>query len=168
MKIKERREFISKPDPLTGTADQDVYSAAKHMDEKNFGSIVVLNPDRTVAGMVTERDIFRRLVAQDRDPKTTTLADIMTKEIRVAREDDELIDWLRIMSNERFRRLPVVDSDGKLVSVMSQGDFVSYTWPELMSQAATLTRSSLKLGYYPALILVGMAVYALLVLLIAG
>lgn len=112
--------------------------------------------------MVTERDIFRRLVAQKKDAEATLVKEIMTSDVRVAQEDDELIDWLRIMSNERFRRLPIVDKDGKLVSVMTQGDFVSYTWPDLLSQAARLTRSTLKDGYYPALIAGGVALYTAL------
>ena len=164
MKIRERPEFNSKPAPLTGKPDQDVFSAVKEMTKKNYGSIVVVNPDNTIAGMVTERDIYRRLVAEERDPKATTLADIMTTEIRVAKAEDELIDWLRIMSNERFRRLPIVDNEGKLVALMSQGDFVAYTWPELLSQAATLTRSSLKTGYYPALLAAGIALYTIVIL----
>ena len=43
--------------------------------------------------------------------------------MRAAKEDDNLLDWLRIMSNDRFRHLPVVDEEGKVVSMMSQGDF---------------------------------------------
>ena len=48
----------------------------------------------------------------------------MTTQVRAAKEDDNLLDWLRIMSNDRFRHLPVVDEEGKVVSMMSQGDFV--------------------------------------------
>ncbi|MEQ8747071.1 CBS domain-containing protein [Pyruvatibacter sp.] len=166
MKIKERAEYASKPKPLIGPPDQDVLSAVKAMSAKNFGSIVVVNPDHTVAGLVTERDIYRRLVAEGRDAATTKLSDIMTTSIRVASEDDELLDWLRIMSNERFRRLPITDKDGKLVAMMSQGDFVSYTWPELMTQATTLARSGLKDAYYPILIALGIGLYTIAITLI--
>jgi len=166
VKIKERAEYSSKPKPLTGPPDQDVLSAVQAMSSKNFGSIVVVNPDHTIAGLVTERDIYRRLVAEGRDATTTTLSEIMTANIRVASEDDELLDWLRIMSNERFRRLPITDEDGKLVAMMSQGDFVSYTWPELMTQATTLARSGLKDAYYPALIALGIGLYTIAITLV--
>ena len=49
-----------------------------------------------------------------------------------------LLDWMRIMSNERFRRLPVVDDEGRIKAVFTQGDFVSYTWPDLIYQMKSL------------------------------
>ncbi len=159
MKIKERPEFASKPKPLTGLADESVASAVKKMSERNFGSTVVVDESGRILGLVTERDIMRRLVDQGRDATTTTLRDIMTSEIRVAREDDEILDWLRIMSNERFRRLPVVDADKKVVAVMTQGDFVSYTWPELMHHAKQLVKATVKSNYQIALLAAGILAY---------
>jgi CBS domain-containing protein len=132
VKIKDRQEFKSKPLPFTLYADDPVADAVKVMAEKNIGSVVILDENRRVRGIVTERDLLRRLLRYDLDQKTTTLSAIMTSEVKTAREDDDVIDWLRIMSNERFRHLPVVDEEGMLVNVLSQGDFVSYTWPSLL------------------------------------
>ena len=73
MKIKDRPELKSKPAPLTTKPDELVVDAVKRMAEKNFGSIIVLKPDDTVAGILTERDIFRRVVAELRDPSTTCI-----------------------------------------------------------------------------------------------
>ncbi len=70
---------------------------------------------------------MNKLVAKELDPRGTVLSDIMTANPRLARETDDLTDWLRIMSNERFRRLPVVDDNGHIKAVFTQGDFVSYT-----------------------------------------
>ena len=70
---------------------------------------------------------MRRLLNKSLDPNTTPLSDIMTTEVRTGRAEDEVVDWLRQMSNERFRHLPVVDEQGRLVNFMSQGDFVSFT-----------------------------------------
>lgn len=134
MKIQDRPEFKSKAKPLTASASDTVSSAVAGMNDKNFGSIAVLAADGDVAGIFTERDLLRRVVARGKDPKETTLADVMTTEIRVASASDEVIDWLRQMSNERFRHVPVVDDNGKIVHMMSQGDFVSYTWPELLTR----------------------------------
>ena len=66
----------------------------------------------------------------------------MTPNPRVANENDDVLDWLRIMSNDRFRRLPVVDSNGKIKVIFTQGDFVSYTWPDLIYQASQLAKAS--------------------------
>ena len=55
----------------------------------------------------------------------------MTSKVQTANENDRVSDCLRRMSNGRFRHLPVVDDNQNLVGMMSQGDFVAYTWPEL-------------------------------------
>lgn len=164
MKIKDRREFKIKPAPLTARKDETVLQAATRMAEENFGSIVIVNEDQTIAGMVTERDMFRRVIAEKRNPETTTVAEIMTRNVRTANEDDNLLDWLRIMSNERFRRLPIVDAEGRLTSIMSQGDFVSYTWPQLFDQAKTLAKSTLGSGYQIFLIIGGILAYTVLLI----
>ena len=162
MKIKDRAEFRTKPAPLTARRGETVLEAAQRMAERNFGSIIVVNDDGTIAGMVTERDMFKRVIADRRDPEKTTVEDVMTKNVRTASEEDDLLDWLRIMSNERFRRLPIVDSEGKLSSVMSQGDFVSYTWPQLFEQAKTLAKSTVGSNYQILFILGGILLYTVL------
>jgi CBS domain-containing protein len=136
MKIKDRPEFKRKSAVLTFAPDETVFAAVQVMSEKNYGAAVIISPDRKPVGIVTERDFMRRLLNQQRDPVTTTLAEIMTTDLKLAREDDDLLDWLRQMSNDRFRHLPVVDDAGVLVNIMSQGDFVSYTWPQLIGRVA--------------------------------
>ena len=85
------------------------------------------------------------------------LEKIMTENPRVANENDNIIDWLRIMSNDRFRRLPVVDSDGKIKVIFTQGDFVSYTWPDLIFQASQMAKATFFKGF---------SVYGLLAMMI--
>lgn len=166
MKIKDRPEYGNKPKPLTCGPSTSVINAVKLMAEKNYGSIIVTDKSDKVLGIMTERDIFKRVMAAELDPSKTKVKDVMSSEIRKANEDDSLADWLRIMSNERFRRLPVVDANDKLVSVMSQGDFVSYTWPQLLNQAATLTKSTLSKNSQQSLMFFGIMVYALISLII--
>ena len=93
------------------------------MSEKNIGSVVIVDDDMQVKGIVTERDLMRRLLNKALDPNTTPLSAIMTTEVRTGRAEDDVIGWLRQMSNERFRHLPVVDEEGRLVNIMSQGRF---------------------------------------------
>ena len=168
MKISERKEFESKPKPLTCDPSETVVDAVKKMARLNYGSIIAVDADRRVVGMMTERDIFRRLIAEERDPATTKVADIMTSPVRSAKADDDLMDWLRIMSNERFRRLPIVEADGTLVAVMSQGDFVSYTWPEVIERLKELAGASAPDRINPTFILVSILVYTLAVIFIVG
>ena len=169
MKIADRKEFAQKPKPLTCTRETTVFDAVSQMAEKNFGSVIVVNSSDEVIGMMTERDIFRRLIAKELDPKSTLVETIMTAPVRTARATDDLIDRLLMMSNERFRRLPIVDDQGKLVAVMSQGDFVSFTWPDLLSRARELTQASVPERINPAFILISMLVYtAALVFIVAS
>jgi CBS-domain-containing membrane protein len=81
--------------------------------------------------------------------------------LRLARGDDDLLDWLRQMSNDRFRHLPVVDDDGTLIGIMSQGDFVSYTWPELLSRLKEQARATFDIN--PS-IFIGLAAFVLIAL----
>jgi signal-transduction protein with cAMP-binding, CBS, and nucleotidyltransferase domain len=115
---------------------------------------------------MTERDIFRRVIGEGRDPKSTTVSEVMTSEVRMANKDDNVLEWLQVMSNERFRRLPIVDEEKHLVAVMSQGDFVSYTWPQLWTQMTQMAQATLTPVFNPLMLLVGGVVYAALVVLI--
>lgn len=167
MKIADRTEFASKAKPLTCTAETTVFDAVTKMAEKNFGSIFITDADEHVLGVMTERDIFRRVIGESRDPKTTPVSEVMTTEVRLANQNDNVVDWLQIMSNERFRRLPVVDDDKKLVAVMSQGDFVSYTWPQLLGQVGQMAQATLdRPAFNPIMILVGIAIYTIILIFV--
>ncbi len=146
MKIKDRPEFKSKSVVMTFNPDDTVATAVKAMSDKNYGAAVVISPDRKPLGIVTERDFMRRLLNKGLDQQTTPLSAIMTSDLKLARGEDDLIDWLRQMSNERFRHLPVVDDDGSLIGIMSQGDFVSYTWPELLGRVKEQAKATFDLN----------------------
>lgn len=168
MKISERVEYATKPVPLTCNPGDKVIDAVKRMSEKNYGSIIAVDGDNHILGMMTERDIMKRLVAKNLDPAKTTVAEVMTDNVRTAKEDDELVDWLRIMSNERFRRLPIVDDNSKLVAIMTQGDFVSYTWPELMGQMKTLAKATFGDSLSLPRILAGVLIYSVVIIVAVG
>lgn len=166
MRIMDRAEYASKPKPLTFGLDELVKPAVAAMSEMNYGSVMVIDDDRKVIGVVTERDIMKKLVNGALDPSKTKLSEIMTREPRLAKETDDLVDWLRIMSNERFRRLPVVDEDGRIKAVFTQGDFVSYTWPDLMGQAKELAKASVFRNWPLFLIGGGIMLYSLLMIIV--
>ena len=131
MKIKDSPDFNSKPKPVSFSPGDPVRAALDVMCEKNIGSIIVTNGDGSIAGIVTERDMMIRVLGSNVNPDETTLAEVMSTGVRAANEEDDLVDWLRTMSNERFRHLPVVDDEGRLVNMISQGDLVAHTWPDL-------------------------------------
>lgn len=146
MQIKDRPEYSRKGAVLTMPGDVSVASAAIVMSEKNYGAVVIVSPDEKPIGIVTERDFMRRLLAKGLDPAQTLLRDIMTSDLKVAKPEDELLDWLRQMSNDRFRHVPVVGEDGRIVAIMSQGDFVSYTWPQLLARITEQAKATFELS----------------------
>ena len=159
MKISERFEFRTKAPVLTFSPDDMVMDAVRAMSEKNYGASIIVDPARRPVGIITERDFMRRLLARNLDANTTPIRDIMTSELKIARGEDDIAEWLRIMTNERFRHLPVVDSDGTLLNIMSQGDFVSYTWPELFKDVSAKVTRSFENKYQLYLIFATVLVY---------
>jgi CBS domain-containing protein len=98
-----------------------VYEAAVKMNEDKIGSLVVLDEGRLV-GIVTERDILQRVVAQRRDAGATSVADVMTRQLVCGRLHTTLEEARSVMKNRRIRHLPIVDDSGKLLGLISIGD----------------------------------------------
>jgi len=146
-RLIDRPEFKTKPKPIVFLKNDLVSKAVEVMSEKNYGSVIIVDKDKKVIGIVTERDIVKKLVRKSLSPNTTKLEEIMTENPRVANENDSVLDWLRIMSNDRFRRLPVIDKSGRIKVIFTQGDFVSYTWPDLIFQAKQMVKASFMSGF---------------------
>jgi CBS domain-containing protein len=164
MQIQDRPEFKSKSAVMTFAPDDLVIDAVRAMSERNYGAVVIVDPDRRPVGIVSERDFMRRLLNRSLDPNATRLEEIMTRELKMAQKDDELLGWLQQMSNERFRHLPVVDDEGRLINIMSQGDFVSYTWPQLISRIGEQARATFDVNPSIYLALGGAVIFMLIVL----
>lgn len=116
MKISE----VMTTEVETISADQTAREAASFMLRADAGSIPVCEGDRVV-GMITDRDIAVRGVAEGRGPDTP-VSELMSDGIICAREDDDIQDVARRMSEEQVRRLPVVDADDRLCGIVSLGD----------------------------------------------
>ena len=168
MRIKDRLEYKTKSPVLSFVPEDTVHKASQVMSEKGFGSCAIIDKKEVLVGIVTERDFMCKVVSKALDPKKTKLKDIMTTDLKVAHPEDDLLDWMRQMSNERFRHLPIVDEEGKIVNMMSQGDFVSYTWPELINRVKEATKASITSGYPVVIIVVACLFYSLVVMSIIG
>lgn len=93
---------------------------AKLMDENNIGAVVILRGEKLV-GIVSERDIVRRVIAKGLSPDKTKVKDFMTKEVVTANFEDGLDDIYKTLCLARFRHLPIM-KDGKLIGIASQRD----------------------------------------------
>ena len=116
----------------TGVADS-VLAAASLMNERSVGGLVVLDGNR-VAGIFTERDILRRVVAMRRDPATTTVGEVMTTPVAFCRRETTLDECRSVMTEKRIRHLPVVDEKG-VCGIVTIGDLMVH---EATEHAATI------------------------------
>jgi CBS domain-containing protein len=99
-----------------------VYEALELMAKHNIGAVMVLEGGQ-VAGIFSERDYARKVILVGRSSKTSTVGELMTKEVLFVRPEDTIEDCMTLMTQKRFRHLPVWH-DGKLAGVISIGDVV--------------------------------------------
>ncbi|MCL6683056.1 CBS domain-containing protein [Sphingomonas alba] len=129
MKVSE----VMTSDVQTVSADQTAREAASFMLRAEAGSIPVVEGDEVI-GIITDRDIAVRGVAEGRSPDTL-VRDLMSDGIICAHEDDDVTDVAQRMSEEQIRRLPVLDHDKRLVGIVSLGDLARETRGEPAQQA---------------------------------
>ena len=110
--------------PITLSQDTNIVEAAKCMSEKDIGDVVVTNGGG-LCGIVTDRDIVVRAIAQSRDPASTRLGDVCTKQLVTVRSDDEVEVAIDLMRKHAIRRLPVVDDGRAVVGIVSLGDLAA-------------------------------------------
>lgn len=115
--------------------------AAKKMKDQNVGTVLVIDQDR-VQGLITDRAITTRAVAEERDPRSVPVTDIMTREVVGCRESDDLFDALKIMGDNKIRRLPVVNDKSQLVGVVSLSDIAQEMRVGMDSMFDELTKST--------------------------
>jgi CBS domain-containing protein len=113
------RDFMT-TNPITMQAASSVADAARTMRDSNIGDVIVLDNGR-IRGIVTDRDIVVRAVAEGRDPFTTRLADVCSQELTTLSPTDSVEDAVSLMREKAIRRLPVVEG-GKPVGIVSIGD----------------------------------------------
>jgi CBS domain-containing protein len=127
--MSESIRDIMTPNPRTVESNASVVEAAKIMRDEDVGIVPVVEGDRLV-GTVTDRDIAIRVVAEGRNPDSTTLGEIASRELVTIDPQQELDEALRLMARHQVRRLPVVEEDGKLVGVVAQADIARHASDE--------------------------------------
>jgi CBS domain-containing protein len=108
---------------ITVRPSATVHEVVRLLEEYNLGAVVVSPDGREVAGIVTERDIVRRLV-QGTDFLDGPVSDIMTSEVQTCTAQDSVRSLMAIMTEQRIRHLPVVDDNGRMTGIVSIGDAV--------------------------------------------
>ena len=106
--------------PASCETSASVVDAARRMAQEDVGPIPVVDGDRLV-GIVTDRDIVLRVVAEGRDPSSTTVGEIASTNLETVSPDENLDSALQKMAAGQVRRLPVVE-EGRLVGIVAQAD----------------------------------------------
>jgi CBS domain-containing protein len=106
--------------PVAVSPSTPVRDAARMMVEEDVGPLPVVESDHLV-GIVTDRDLVARVLAEDRDPGSTTVGEVASPGVVTVAADEDLDRALRLMALHRVRRIPVVDGT-RLVGIVAQAD----------------------------------------------
>ncbi|HZU20001.1 MAG TPA: CBS domain-containing protein [Gaiellaceae bacterium] len=107
--------------PRTVKVGDSIVDAAKLMKGEDAGIAPIVEGDRLV-GVITDRDIAVRVVAEGRDPQATKVEEIASQNVVTVDPQQDLDEALRLMAQHQVRRLPVVEEDGRLVGIVAQAD----------------------------------------------
>lgn len=118
-------------------ADTPVSEVAVRMAQADIGALPVGRNDRLI-GIITDRDLALRVVAQKRDPQTTLAKDVMTPGLIWCRTEEDVEDAVHLMDQKKIRRLPVINEEKRLVGMLSLGDIAQGMGLQL---AGELTRA---------------------------
>ncbi len=119
---------IMTPDATCAGADETVVDAARKMRDLGVGALPICGPDDRLAGMITDRDITIRVVAEGRDPSSVKVSELAEGKPATIGADDSVEEALATMAKHGVRRLPVIDGQ-RLVGIVSQAD-VARNLPE--------------------------------------
>ena len=121
--MKKCNEVMTK-NPVCCLQNDTVLKAAELMKSENVGSIPVIENEQTqkLIGIVTDRDLTLKIVAEGRDPKSTKVDEVMTHKVVTCRAEDDLQKALDAMAEHQLRRIPIVDANNRVVGIIAQAD----------------------------------------------
>jgi CBS domain-containing protein len=130
-------EDIMSDSPVTCMKDTSLQQAAKWMVDGDCGALPVVDSDNKPLGVITDRDITCRIVAQGKNPLELTVADAMTTPAATVYRDTDVDECVRLMEENQVRRMVVIDDDGTVCGIIAQADLARHVRPE---EAAELVR----------------------------
>ncbi|KPK11413.1 MAG: hypothetical protein AMJ56_06275 [Anaerolineae bacterium SG8_19] len=121
---------------ITIAPDQTISEAISRLSSYNIGVLIVLGAGGKVVGIISERDIVRRLV-EDEELLSREVSEVMTSEVIVGVPDDDVMSVVHTMTEKRFRHIPVIDK-GQLIGIISIGDILKAQRDQYQGQIDTL------------------------------
>jgi CBS domain-containing protein len=122
--------------------NDSVLTAAERMRQRTVGCLVVVEQGQRPVGIITDRDLVIRVVADERNPAATTVAEVMTKFPDLVNDDTPIETALGMMRRRAFRRLPVIDKTGQLAGLVTLDDILMLLAEEFMQIGDLLGRET--------------------------
>ena len=126
------------PQPAAVSLEASVGEAIRTMLERHVGAVAVVDDQRRIAGIFTERDVLRRLALSGRDPERTPVRDMMTTPVELATAETGSSEAFVTMVERHFRHLPVVDHNGKLLGMLSIRNLLEWRIEDLTRELGSL------------------------------
>jgi CBS domain-containing protein len=127
---------VMTPNPQTIEPSTPVIEAARLMAKEDIGPVPIVDGDRVI-GILTDRDIATRVVAEGKDPQSTTAGDVASKQLVTIDPEQDLDEAARLMAQHQVRRLPVCEEDGRLVGILAQADVAAEAPAEQAGQVVS-------------------------------
>ena len=124
-------------DIVTLAPHRSLADAARLLDEKRIGAVIITASDGSIAGILSERDIVRALARDGADALSHLVSRHMTSKVQTASEGDSLHEIMGLMTAGKFRHVPVV-VDGRLAGIISIGDVVKHRLAEMEAEARAM------------------------------
>lgn len=126
---RRRCREIMTQNVTTATREMSVREVARLMRDGDMGSIPVVEADKKLVGIITDRDIVVRVVAEEKDADTK-IGEVMTRQVFSVAADDFVFEAIRLMGDRQVRRIPVVGNGGELVGIIAMADVALETEDE--------------------------------------
>jgi CBS domain-containing protein len=114
-------------DLVTCTPEDTIVQVAQLMKNEDIGPVLIVDngDSRTLVGIVTDRDIVLKVIAEQRDVNTTRVSNVMSKKLVTCHADDDVGVAMKAMAQFQLRRIPVVEDNMRLVGIISQADLAT-------------------------------------------
>jgi CBS domain-containing protein len=119
-------EEVMTPSPTCCRPEQTAVEAAELMQREDVGLVPVVSGDKAkLIGVLTDRDIVLKVVAAGRDPRGTSVSEVMTNEPITCLPQESVESVMELMATRQVRRIPIVDKDGSIVGIVAQADIAT-------------------------------------------
>lgn len=135
--VKCCREQVVAVSPDTPALD-----VAKVMREKNVGSVVVVTGENRPVGILTDRDLAVRVMAQEKNPGEVRTGDILTRDVVTFQDSMGVYEAIQKMTAEGIRRMPIVDDGGRLIGIVTMDDIIRILGEEMAAIAKNIEKQS--------------------------